>query len=145
MKLKILQFILLLIFTTSASAITLICKSETRWGHVSGNEYLDNLALCFDGCDDKSKEFLINIENSQILEITSWSGFFKSPPLDIEFTNSEVNFSFHTIVPKLKNHIDISINRVSGRFHAQSWSPHMKPYDMGESWAGKCKPGKKLF
>ena len=145
MKLKILQFILLLIFTTSASTVTLICKSETRWGHLSGHKVLDNLGLCFGGCDDKSKEFLINIENSQILDITSFDTIFKTTPLNIKFTNSEIQFNLPSITSKSENYVDISINRVSGRFHAQMWHPHMKPFDMGDSWDGKCKPGKKLF
>ena len=137
---------LFLFLSYSAVAVELICKSETRWGHLTGYNYIDELRVCFDGCDDSDNEFSITIKDDTISDI-AYGVFYETKPTDIKFTNSEVQFILPGKISynNTKNYIDISIDRISGRFHAQEWRPHLKPYDIGIRWAGKCKPGKKLF
>jgi len=149
MKFGFLFTILLIPFL--AKGTTLICSADTKWGNLTGNKVLDTIGLCFDGCDlDGNDKFSVTIEDEEIVEVTDWR-LFGGKPHEVKFNPSEVSFLLERTwtkeerFDKSKPHLEIVISRVSGEFHIQQWAPHLHPYDMRDSWVGKCSPGKKLF
>ena len=132
MKLKILQFILLLIFTTSVSATTLICKGET---------YTRDSDKCGNGCKSFTVfSVVFDAANDKLLDISNFlycKGGFKS----FEINSSYLNFNCDTIRP-IKGKASHSIDRITGDYFSDLLNNKGEYFG---SETGVCKVGKKLF
>jgi hypothetical protein len=132
MKLKILQFILLLIFTTSASAVTLICEGES---------YTRDNDKCGNGCKSFTVfSVVFDAANDKLLDVSNFlycKGGFKSS----EINSSYLDFSCDTSRP-VNGKVSHSIDRITGDYYSDLLN---KKGEYFGSETGKCKVGKKLF
>ena len=134
MKLKTLQFILLLIFTTSVSAVTLICKGEEK---VS-----DRIGDCENGCSS-STAFAVefNSKQNKLTDVTKFLYCKGGTVSNIEIDSSGLGFDCLTSLPpkgKSENYID----RVTGDYLLMVLD---KKGELFLTDTGKCKVSRKLF
>jgi len=139
-RLKALLLISIL-YAPFANAVNLVCQA-TEMTYYWGDD-------CQNGCERRSDamfSIVFDSENQKIGEVTDFSLYRGKDVYGEEITPSLVFFRLPHIANKVgkdnKGYIDISIERVSGRFYgyAKDWKDNLF-----ESFDGKCRTGKKLF
>jgi hypothetical protein len=141
MKLKLILPIFIL-YMPFANAVNLVCQANERADYMSfGN------VDCSNGCEytsDESFSVVFDSNKDRVIEVTNLSIFSGQNFYDEEITPSNVYFTLPQSGTKKGdfNRIEVSIERVSGKFSAYSYS---KKDAALRSYNGRCVIGKKLF
>jgi len=135
MKLKTLQFILLLIFTTSVSAITLICKGD--------KDNLKEVCSGLPGGCPSSTAFSINFDSKKnlLVDVTQFLYCKKGSVHNIEIDSTSLGFDCYATIP-FNGKSEHYINRISGKYGMTILDRDNNIFSVG---GGQCQAGKKLF
>ena len=134
MKLKTLLLILSFIFTTSVSAVTLICKGERKIS--------DRFSGCESGCSS-STAFAVefNSKQNKLIDVTKFLYCKGGTVSNIEIDSRGLGFDCLTSLPP-KGKSENYINRVTGDYLLMVLDKNGELF-LGDE--GKCKVSRKLF